>query len=81
MDRVWIELEKPDAQTSNAEETGNYRASLLTRMLNKLCEPSECLTVRWNHKERKYQIIYSPMRIETLHDDGQWFDLEYLGRE
>lgn len=78
--RVWIELEPPARE--HYAEVGDDRAAKLTRLLARLCAPGDQAPVcRWNEDKRRYQLIYGPMRIETLSEHGQWFDLDYLGRE
>lgn len=83
--RVWIELERPtgkefrDPVLRDAE--ASRRAELATNMLARLNapEPLDGYHFWWSKHEGRY-CYGSAMGYESLSDDGQWFNLEHLGR-
>jgi hypothetical protein len=86
--RVWIELDRPEDQDEAAAiALGDERAALMTRLLVRLCEPGEAPTCKYRHRDHKghylgrFELAYGPMRVETLNDNGQWFSLDYFGRD
>jgi hypothetical protein len=87
--RVWIELERPDLN-EDRQRIGDERAALLTNLLKRLAAPDDvasspvCRYREHDHKGRfvgVYELVYGPMRVETLNDHGSWFNLDYFGRE
>lgn len=87
MNRVWIELDPPRPE---GKKTGPYdhalgheRAKLATNMLARLCGPEDgpAPVIRWNETKLQYDHISGPMRVESLTDHGQWFNLDYMGRD
>lgn len=75
VNRVWIELERDgDALVNEA------RAALVSRMLVRLgCEASP-EPIWWNERARRY--CYNKFGhggFVELSDDGEWFNLDYLG--
>jgi len=88
MPNVWIELPRPDAKDEAERiKQGDECATLMTRMLARLCkyegEAPVCQYRERDHKGRylgRFVLIYGPMRMETLNDNGQWFSLDYFGR-
>lgn len=79
VNNVWIELEPP----KGVEGLGEQRAEYMTKLLARLCDPEDkpIPVCRWNSTKAHYELIYGGMRIETLTDNGQWFNLEYFGRD
>lgn len=76
--RVWIELEKPESI-----EHGKQLAEMATRMLRRLGIAESSIRYGENHKGvacYRYQHDIAGTYSE-LADRGQWFNLEYLGRE
>ncbi len=79
MNRVWIELEKPrdDAHADEICRKAN-------RMLDRLLPPAEPGVDRsrffWLTRDKRYA-IGSYYGYYTLSDWGDWFNLDYLGRE
>lgn len=75
--RVWIELEKPrDAE--HADEV----CALVNNMLRKLLggDGDTDRGFFWSTRESRYA-YGGPMGYTILRDNGEWFDLDYLGRE
>lgn len=87
--RIWIELERPEGKDEAARiALGDERAVLMTRMLARLCAaddpPPVCKYRDRDHKGHyfgRFELVYGPMRVETLNDNGSWFNLEYFGRD
>jgi hypothetical protein len=83
--RVWIEIERPtgkefkDPVLRNAEAA--RRAELATNMLARLNapEPLDGYKFWWSEHEGRY-CYGGPMGYQSLADDGEWFNLEHLGR-
>jgi hypothetical protein len=76
MNRVWIELERP-MHGAHAEEI----VAKANRMLKRLAGDGALGgTFGWDNEARTFT-FGSPMGYEQLIDRGQWFNLDYLGRE
>lgn len=77
--RVWIELEPPK---DNDPVLAQKRCELANRMLNKLSAPEETIGrgFSWSATENKYRFNWG-MKSTILKDNGEWFDLDFLGRE
>lgn len=76
--RVWIEIERPK---DDAE--GAARAKLLSAMLKRLgVDRGSYPLVWWNERKRCYCFTQSSVgSFVEASDDGQWFNLEFFGRE
>lgn len=75
--RVWIELEKP-----RDDAHGEEIARLATNMLRRLDDADDKDNRRfwWNAHRQVYE-YGNPMGFQGLPDRGNWFNLDYLGRE
>lgn len=74
---VWIELER-----SSDNDRNHRSAAMANAMLERLAIPDQLpLTARfsWNESRKLYD-YGGPMGVRSLTDDGEWFDLEHLGR-
>jgi hypothetical protein len=83
--RVWIEFEPPTEGKGRPYDhaLGHHRAKLATAMLARLCGPEDGPPplIRWNESRLAYDHISGPMSVQGLPDHGQWFNLDYFGRE
>lgn len=77
--RVWIELERPTAPPGEAREAQAAAiAELATNLLRRIMPDSH---KRFLWSEKKGQFMYGdPMGYTYLSDNGEWFNLDYLGR-
>lgn len=78
MNRVWIELEKPRDDAHGVEI-----ANLANKMMDRLipAEPGvERREFFWSAHERRY-CLGGNMGYVVLIDWGEWFNLDYLGRD
>jgi hypothetical protein len=75
---VWVELERTKDNARN-----HLSAALANRMLERLSDPEDLpLSARFNWSEHEGRYRYGgPMGYRVLTDDGEWFNLEHLGRE
>jgi hypothetical protein len=77
MQRIWIELEKP-ADAADAK----IKCDLVNNMIKRLADPADMphlLEFRWSEHDQLYR--YGGVHGWTvLEDNGEWFNLEYLGR-
>src|SRR3954465_5412761 len=71
-ERVWIELERP----KDAAE-GNRRAELATNMLRRLGVTHSRF---WWSVHEGFYCYGDQMGYTVLSDNGQWLNLEFLGR-
>lgn len=75
---IWIELAKP-RDKAHAEQ----QCELANRMLEKLCDPKDRENQRkFFTSDGRYPYCFGgPMGYTELADRGEWFNLDYLGRE
>jgi len=77
--RVWIEIEKSDDDKVNKK-----RAELFTKMINRLRgDDAEVKAEVFWYKE-KHKFAYSSDHLgscHTLDDNGEWFNLDFCGRD
>ena len=76
--KVWIELERTPDHAFNERQAG-----LANKMLARLADPKHLplsAGFRWSKHEGRY-IYGGPMGYRVLNDDGEWFNLEYFGRD
>lgn len=74
--RVWIELDKP-VDDEHAEEL----CALANKMLSRLNESSESQGgFSWSPNEHRYMFSHGGHTYKYLADNGEWFNLEYFGR-
>lgn len=77
--RVWIELEKPRDKAH-----GDELAEKANRMLRRLMEPSQvnnCMRFSWSVQDRRYHLSDPSGCYTVLDSFGEWFNLDYMGRE
>ena len=84
--RVWIELERPFPELSAEEQKqiGDARAEAANRILDRLVAPEDAAEAKnhrfmWSQEERRY-CYGGPMGTRVLFDNGEWFNLDYMGR-
>ena len=82
MNRVWIEIEKDADADINRE-----RAAMMTRLLKRLAaddDPSPA-RIQFAAEHKKFPggvyIVFWGQGFKYLPDNGEWFNLEYLGRK
>lgn len=78
MNKVWIELERP-----RDEEHGKQIAALANNMLKRLIKPEDQPNMReffWDAKDHIWCIGNDNGYI-TLSDNGEWFNLDYIGQD
>ena len=76
--RVWIEIERSDDDATNEK-----RAELFAKMINRLRgdDATANAEVRWYKKKNRYAYTNDAFSTyHTLNDDGEWFNLDFLGR-
>jgi hypothetical protein len=73
MNRIWIELERPKDQT-HADQI----AKLANNVLRKIGDGTR--EFFWDSKDHIW-CIGGDMGYVTLSDNGEWFNLDYLGKE
>lgn len=74
---VWIELERTDSADLNQKN-----ADMANRMLERLAKPEDLPLQKrfsWSQNDRRYH-YGGTMGYKVLSGDGEWFNLEYLGR-
>lgn len=77
VNRVWIELEKP----RDAEHAAQI-CDKANRMLARLREPDSVQHNQFAWSDSRAQYMYgSPMGYTYCVDRGEWFNLDYVGRE
>ena len=79
--RVWIELDYPAGMTNEQADKACEQA---TRMLRRLVLPEQAHLAPvffWHKDKQKYALQYSDKTFKILEDNGDWFMLDYLGRE
>lgn len=74
---VWIELPKPED-----DEHAKDLCEHANRMLNRLSEADEpkARGFFWSAYEKRYCYASTSGSYRTLSDNGEWFNLRYLGR-
>jgi len=72
--KVWIELDRPRDE-AHAEQI----AELINKVMRKI-EPTNTREFFWDAKERVW-CIGDAMGYVTLNDNGEWFNLDYLGKD
>lgn len=75
MNRIWIELEKP-RDAVHGEEI----CALANRALRRLSGDSRTRAFWWSVHENRY-CLGDDGGYKVLEDNGEWFNLDYLGRE
>ena len=73
--RVWIELEKP-RDDAHAQEICKQANNMLRRLSD---GPFEAKFI-WAPEKKRY-LYGSNMGYSVLTDNGEWFNLEYMGRD
>lgn len=81
MNKIWIELEKPKSN-SHADDA----CRLANNMLKRLCKPEDIVEGdpprQFFYSENECCYCYGgAMGYTTLSDNGEWFNLDYFGRE
>ena len=90
INRVWIELERPDSKLPAEERKalGEARAAAMNRMLLALADPKDHdptdVLVDWSEREDMYIFAIGKTLAwgyQPNSDNGKWFNLDYFGRE
>jgi len=75
--KIWIELERTPSAEFNQRQ-----AELANKMLKRLSEPGDPTNRGFNWSKHEGRYTYGgPMGYRVLTDDGEWFNLEYFGRD
>lgn len=75
---IWIELKEPESK-----EFAELQCKLANNMLARLAKPEHlplAQTFFFSDYERRY-CFGGAMGYKVLTDHGEWFNLDYLGRE
>lgn len=79
MDKVWIELPVP-RDDAHGHEIAKKANRMLARLRGPFHNPATENQFMWD-PVRKQWGLGSIMGFATLGDNGEWFNLDYLGRE
>lgn len=81
--RVWIELEMPFTDDKIDHELGHARAKLATNLIQRLgADPAHNQNFWWWPEKLTYCYSrYGHGGYVTLSDCGEWFNLDFFGRE